>query len=158
VALPAKPAAVRRKWPSWPSFVSDTASKTGKPERTIRWDPTRAKALGSDLDRVAGTSLDKGAELDALAVGFRFSSIYLRENSPCTNCLIVSTNDATSDGLMLEALAGVKAMAAGDQRRNAAYRPEDDDRIDQANLANAVDERRDRPFDDRQAGVQPART
>jgi len=28
---------------------------------------TRAKAPGPDLDRVAGTSLDKGAELDALA-------------------------------------------------------------------------------------------
>jgi ParB-like chromosome segregation protein Spo0J len=49
------------------SFVSDTATKTGKSERTIREDATRAKRLGADLDRVAGTSLDKGAELDALA-------------------------------------------------------------------------------------------
>jgi len=49
------------------SFTADTAAKTGKPERTIRRDATRAKALGADLDRVAGTSLDKGAELDALA-------------------------------------------------------------------------------------------
>jgi hypothetical protein len=29
-------------------------------------DATRAKALGPDLDRFAGTSLDKGAELNAL--------------------------------------------------------------------------------------------
>lgn len=40
---------------------------TGKPERTIRRDATRAKALGPDLDRIAGPSLDKGAQLDALA-------------------------------------------------------------------------------------------
>jgi hypothetical protein len=47
------------------SFTRDTAAKTGKPERTIQRDATRAKALGNDLDRVTGTSLDKGAELDA---------------------------------------------------------------------------------------------
>lgn len=49
------------------SFTPDTAAKTGTPERSIPRDVTRAKALGPDLDRVAGTSLDKGAELDALA-------------------------------------------------------------------------------------------
>lgn len=48
-------------------FTSDTAAKTGKPERSIQRDATRAKALGADLDRIAETSLDKGAELDALA-------------------------------------------------------------------------------------------
>jgi hypothetical protein len=48
-------------------FTTDTARRTGKPERTIRRDATRAEALGPDLDRVAGTSLDKGSELDALA-------------------------------------------------------------------------------------------
>jgi hypothetical protein len=47
------------------SFVADTSAKTGKPERTIQRDATRAKALGADLDRVAGTSQDKG-ELDAV--------------------------------------------------------------------------------------------
>jgi hypothetical protein len=49
------------------SFTRDTAAKTGTPERSIQRDATRAKALGSDLDRIAGTSLDKGAEIDALA-------------------------------------------------------------------------------------------
>lgn len=48
-------------------FTADTATKTGKPERTIQHDASRAKALGLDLDRVAGTSLEKGAELDALS-------------------------------------------------------------------------------------------
>ncbi|MDA9506119.1 hypothetical protein XI09_16055 [Bradyrhizobium sp. CCBAU 11386] len=36
------------------SFTSDTSAKTGKPERTIQRDATRAKALGADLDRVIG--------------------------------------------------------------------------------------------------------
>jgi hypothetical protein len=49
------------------SFVTDTASKTGESGRSIARDATRAKALGADLDRVAGTSLDTGSELDALA-------------------------------------------------------------------------------------------
>lgn len=49
------------------SFVTDTSKKTGKPERTIRRDVARAEALGDDIDRVPGTSLDKGVELDALA-------------------------------------------------------------------------------------------
>lgn len=49
------------------SFVAETAAKTGKPTRTIERDVTRGERLGPDLDRVAGTSLDKGAELDALA-------------------------------------------------------------------------------------------
>jgi hypothetical protein len=35
-------------------FTADTAAKTGTPERTIRRNVTRAKALGSDLDRVTG--------------------------------------------------------------------------------------------------------
>jgi hypothetical protein len=42
----------------WDGFTADTATKTGKPERTIQRDATPAKALGSDLERVAGTSLD----------------------------------------------------------------------------------------------------
>lgn len=66
MAARARPAAARRRWPTWASFVAGTSGKTGKPERTIR-RVTRPKALGPDLDRVAGTSLDKGAELDALA-------------------------------------------------------------------------------------------
>lgn len=49
------------------SFAKDTAIKSGKPLRSIERDITRGRKLGPDLDRVAGTSLDKGAELDALA-------------------------------------------------------------------------------------------
>jgi hypothetical protein len=44
------------------SFAKDTAVKSGKSERSIERDATRAKALGPDLDCVAGTSLEKGAD------------------------------------------------------------------------------------------------
>jgi ParB family transcriptional regulator, chromosome partitioning protein len=53
--------------PNRESFAKDTAAKSGKSERSIERDATRGKALGGDLDRIARTSLDKGAELDALA-------------------------------------------------------------------------------------------
>ena len=49
------------------SFVDDTATKTGRSKRSIEQDVARAEAIGDDIDRVAGTSLDKGVELDALA-------------------------------------------------------------------------------------------
>jgi hypothetical protein len=44
------------------SFTKETAAKTGKSVRAVALDATRAKRLGSDLDRVAGMSLDKGSE------------------------------------------------------------------------------------------------
>lgn len=52
----ARPVAGKRKAPTW------HLSQRNDPR-----DATQAKALGPDLDRVAGSSLDKGAELDALA-------------------------------------------------------------------------------------------
>lgn len=48
-------------------FATDTAGKTGLSKATINRDVARAEALGDDIQRVAGTSLDKGVELDALA-------------------------------------------------------------------------------------------
>ena len=48
-------------------FTADTAKKTGRPERVIQRDAARGKALGESLKDIAGTSLDKGVELDALA-------------------------------------------------------------------------------------------
>lgn len=50
-----------------PSFVSDASSKTGSSKRSIERDATRAKVLGSNLDRLVGTTLDKASELDALS-------------------------------------------------------------------------------------------
>jgi ParB family chromosome partitioning protein len=44
----------------------ELAKKTGKSKDTIARGLKRAKVLGDDLDDVAGTSLDKGEELDAL--------------------------------------------------------------------------------------------
>jgi hypothetical protein len=45
--------------------VSATAAATGRAERTVRLAKERAEALGDDLAALAGTSLDKGVELDA---------------------------------------------------------------------------------------------
>jgi hypothetical protein len=49
------------------AFAEDTADRTGRSRRAVEVDAARGKALGDDLKRVSGTSLDKGVELDALA-------------------------------------------------------------------------------------------
>jgi len=49
-------------------FTMDTAEKTGKSERHIQRADKRGREIGADsLNKIAGTSLDKGVELDALA-------------------------------------------------------------------------------------------
>jgi hypothetical protein len=49
-------------------FTKATSEATGTAERTIQRDAARGEKLGDDvLKKVAGTSLDKGEELDALA-------------------------------------------------------------------------------------------
>lgn len=48
-------------------FTAATAQATGRHERTVRRAAARGEALGNDLVDIAGTSLDKGPELDALA-------------------------------------------------------------------------------------------
>lgn len=47
-------------------FASETAKVSGEPKASIHRHLSRAEALGDDLLKVAGTSLDKGVELDAL--------------------------------------------------------------------------------------------
>lgn len=47
-------------------FAAETAVATGENKRDINRHLARADALGDDLSAVAGTSLDKGVELDAL--------------------------------------------------------------------------------------------
>ncbi len=47
-------------------FAAETAAVTGEPKSSINRHLARAEALGDDLAQVAGTSLDKGVELDAL--------------------------------------------------------------------------------------------
>ena len=49
------------------SFAEETAGATGRDARSVRRDASRGEALGEDLEDIAGTSLDKGVELDALA-------------------------------------------------------------------------------------------
>jgi len=48
------------------SFTRATADATGKDKRTVERAAARGEALGDDLNDIAGTSLDKGVELDAL--------------------------------------------------------------------------------------------
>lgn len=50
-----------------PQFAAATAAITGEAKRTINQHLARADAIGDDLPRVHGTSLDKDVELDALA-------------------------------------------------------------------------------------------
>lgn len=47
-------------------FAADTAKASGEPKSSINRHLSRAEFLGDDLLKVAGTSLDKGVELDAL--------------------------------------------------------------------------------------------
>lgn len=49
------------------SFADATAEATGRDARTVRRDAARGEALGETLKDIAGTPLDKGVELDALA-------------------------------------------------------------------------------------------
>lgn len=48
------------------AFAADTAKAAGMTKQSINQHLSRASALGADLQAVAGTSLDKGVELDAL--------------------------------------------------------------------------------------------
>jgi hypothetical protein len=50
-------------------FTASTAAATGS-ERAVQPDAERGDALGEDLAAIAGTSLDKGVELDALGARF----------------------------------------------------------------------------------------
>lgn len=52
--------------PQEKAFAAETAAVTGESKSQINRHLARAEALGDDLDKVTGTSLDKGVELDAL--------------------------------------------------------------------------------------------
>ena len=54
--------------PQTKGFAAATAAATGQSKRTTNRALTRAEALGDDtLDKITGTSLDSGAQMDALA-------------------------------------------------------------------------------------------
>ena len=55
-----------------PQFAAETAAITGESKRDINRQLAVAAALGDDLQRVEGTSLDKGVELAVLWVTFHF--------------------------------------------------------------------------------------
>ena len=53
--------------PQEKAFAASTAAITGESKSQINRHVARAEAIGDDLPRLHGTSLDKGVELDALA-------------------------------------------------------------------------------------------
>lgn len=55
--------------PQTKSFAAETADASGMTKQAINRHLARAEALGDDLDKVTGTSLDKGVELLALSDG-----------------------------------------------------------------------------------------
>lgn len=48
-------------------FAASTAEASGMTKRSINQHLARADALGDDVERITGTSLDSGVEMDALA-------------------------------------------------------------------------------------------
>ena len=57
----------KAKGAEFASFAKATAKATGQSKRTVAQDAKRAKELGELLNKINGTSLDKGVEMDALA-------------------------------------------------------------------------------------------
>lgn len=53
--------------PQTQGFASSTSEITGESKATINRHIARADALGDDVERITGTSLDSGVEMDALA-------------------------------------------------------------------------------------------
>jgi hypothetical protein len=53
---PGKAGGGKAKGPNIGSFAADTAAKSGKSVRAVARDATRGSKLGTDLDRMAGTS------------------------------------------------------------------------------------------------------
>jgi hypothetical protein len=94
------------------SFTADTAKTTGKSPRTIQRVVQRAAQNGrTDLARIAGTSLDRGAELDALPLlppttrdalieqavaGFEVSAVQARKEWQKPTAQEESSNTATA--------------------------------------------------------------
>jgi hypothetical protein len=82
------------------SFTADTAKKTGKSVRAIQRVVHRATQNGrTDLARITGTSLDRGAEIDALSL----------------------VPPATRDALIEQAVAGIEVSAV--QTRKEQQKP-----------------------------------
>jgi hypothetical protein len=67
------------------AFTDATAEATGRDARSVRRDAARGEALGEVLEDIAGTSLDKGVELDALGGDLDFN--HTKSNAPpAQNC------------------------------------------------------------------------
>jgi hypothetical protein len=85
--------------PQTKSFAASTAEASGMTKRSINQHLARAEALGDDLDKVTGTSLDKGVELDAL-----------KAMTPAQRAPLIERAQAGEKVTIWEALHPVKAQ------------------------------------------------
>lgn len=67
VEPPEFPTGYKQPPPQEQGFAASTAAVTGESKAQINRNIARAEAIGDDMPRLFGTSLDKGVELDALA-------------------------------------------------------------------------------------------
>jgi ParB-like chromosome segregation protein Spo0J len=105
------------------SFTADTAKKTGKSVRAIQRVVHRATQNGrTDLARIVGTSLDRGAEIDALSL----------------------VPPATRDALIEQAVAGIEVSAV--QTRKEQQKPSVEAECDAAAQDAKSNERVDNDF------------
>jgi ParB-like nuclease domain len=105
-------------------FTKNTAKKTSRPERTIQRDATRARRVPV-LPDIVGTSLDSGAEIDALAKLPAEEQRSLAEAaqrgakvSAITPRSVCDPQDKVSDGTVEIELGKVIARVRRDQPRN----------------------------------------
>ena len=86
-------------------FTADTAERTGRSERAVQRAAARGEALGADLNRIVGTSLDKGVEMDAVPADVRHhgAPICSAADLPCGD---IPTTDLASALHMRRALEG----------------------------------------------------
>lgn len=66
-SFPTQPATVHKDRPqNQKQFAAELSQVTGKSKRDVNMKLRRVDELGGDLRKIAGTSLDKGVEMDAL--------------------------------------------------------------------------------------------
>ena len=93
-------------------FAAETAAITGESKSQINRQLAVANALGDDLQRVEGTSLDKGVELTALSKMAEPERRALIDKAQAGESVSARTQPTPLPGLAMQ-LAGVINRAAG---------------------------------------------
>lgn len=103
-------------------FAAETASISGETKQSINRRVAIADALGDDLDKVVGTSLDKGVELAALAKLPEAQRAPLIERAQAGEKVTARTEKTTDsapapDSTTIDTFASVMGRALTDMRR-----------------------------------------